>query len=174
MPKDVLFIAFTCYTTRPASIVTMKDDSNLAWNQYTYTYTATKVEPIVVFRMYMENNIYILLDDTSVVATADPSVQLLDNPDFQNSSSSPTGWNLWCQSGCDTGSTGVITGSNCRTSRCYKGQCTKGGNPNSIIAEYLVQTFSATIGQTYTLSFWFRRIGSGGNPGDATFTVGII
>ena len=121
----------------------------------------------------MEDNIYILLDDVSVVAAANPSVQLLDNPGFENSSSA-TGWNLWCQSRCDSSSYGVITNASCQTTRCYKGQCTNGGSTSTTRAEYLVQRFSATIGQAYTLSFWFRRVRSGFNPGDATFTVSII
>jgi hypothetical protein len=112
----------------------------------------------------------IFLDDIFVVDITNSSVQLLDNPGFEDSSTALTGWDVWCSYTCGSGSAGSIaTGSNCRSSgNCYRGQCRSGGT------DFLVQTFSATIGHVYNISFWHQqvRLSSGGSS--VIVYVGII
>jgi len=96
---------------------------------------------------------YTYLDDVSVVDTSAPSVELLDNPSFENSTSTPTGWVTWCTSVCGTGA-GQVTNVSCNTGNCYKDHCQ---NQN----DYLVQDFSATIGHIYRISFRLYQTGGG-------------
>ena len=95
---------------------------------------------------------YITLDDVSVIDIAYPSIQLLNNPGFENSTTVPTHWTVWCSASCNSGSAGGVANSGCRIGRCYVSQCSGGG------VDYLGQAFSATIGHTYTISFWSQRV----------------
>jgi len=111
---------------------------------------------------------YIMLDDISVVNTANPSFEILNNPSFANSSTALTGWTVWCSNTCGSGSGGNVTsGTSCRTDNCYKSHCNSGGT------DYLVQSFSAVVGQTYNISFWFQR-GRDSSGGSAKLYVAII
>ena len=121
----------------------------------TSSFTATRSVLSVIFGFDAASNVYLLVDDVSIVRTANPSVELLDNPGFDNSTSNPTGWDAWCSSTCGSSSGGVVTNSGCRTGYCYKGQC-RGGS----YIDYVVQTFPAIINQTYTWKYWYRRISS--------------
>lgn len=97
-------------------------------------------------------SIYIALDDVSVIDVAFPAIQLLRNPSFENSSSSPVGWNRWCTDECSSGSEGSVDDDGCRSNRCFISQCRGGG------VEYLAQGFSAIIGRIYTISMWVQRV----------------
>jgi hypothetical protein len=101
-----------------------------------------------------------LLDTVSVVDVTNTSVELLNNPGFDSSTASPpTGWYPWCSSTCTAGSPGALLTFGCQTGYCYKSQCAGSGG-----RDYLVQSFSATVGGKYTLSFYWKRGGSfGGN-----------
>jgi hypothetical protein len=93
------------------------------------------------------------LDDISVVDTASPSVQLLENPSFENSSTTLIDWTVWCGNTCSGGTQGtIVTGGNCLSGNCYRSQCTGTNGVDS-----LVQIFPAVVGHTYTVSFYFRR-----------------
>ena len=115
---------------------------------------------------------YLVIDDVSVVDTTNSSVQLLTNPSFENSTSGPTGWTVWCASTCNTGTAGNVTNSVCRTGTCYKSGCS-GGAGN---VDYLGQAFSAVIGRTYNITFWSQRVRfSATSPTSvATLYAGII
>ena len=102
--------------------------------------------------MKASTDMYMLIDDVSVVDTANPSVELLINPNFKNSSTTLPGWIVWCSDECDPGSGGaVINNSTCRSGNCYKSHCSGGGR------EYFVQTFPTVMGENYTVSFWYKR-----------------
>ena len=102
---------------------------------------------------------YWFLDDVSVVDVNASSMQLIQNPSFDNSTSALTGWSQWCTSTCPTGQAGQITsGSNCTSTNCYMDHCYGGG-----VIDFLSQTFSATIGHVYTISFWLIDYGTGPN-----------
>jgi hypothetical protein len=96
---------------------------------------------------------YTYLDDVSVVDTSAPSIQLLDNPSFENSTSTPTGWVTWCTSSCSYGA-GQVTNTSCYNGNCYMDHCHTNYN-------YLAQSFSATIGDIYTISFRVYQTGGG-------------
>ncbi len=125
----------------------------LAWTQNTHNYTANKTTPLLIFAIGSSNATYIVLDDISVVDTHNSSIQLLANPGFENSSTIPIDWTVWCTSSCVNGTGGTIISSGCHnnTGNCYKSQCNGG-------FEYIGQTFSATIGRIYTVSFWYQRV----------------
>jgi hypothetical protein len=95
---------------------------------------------------------YNYLDSVSVVDNNSPSIQLLNNPGFENSTSSPTGWTQWCQSACGSGQGQVTTGASCYSGNCYVDHCHND-------YDYLAQSFSATIGDIYTISFWLSQTG---------------
>jgi hypothetical protein len=135
----------------------------LTWTQYQYNHTANTTALTLMFGFmgdgYGER--YWFLDDVSVVDVTAPGVQLLQNPSFDNSTTTLTGWNQWCTSTCPSGSTNagkVTSGPNCTSSNCYVDHCYGG---NSI--DFLSQTILATIGDVYTISFWIFDYGTGPN-----------
>jgi hypothetical protein len=72
-----------------------------------------------------------------------------------------------CSSSC-SGTGGTIITTNCLADNCFRSECSSGH-------EYLVQSFPATVGHTYNISFWSQRVkyfnfGSGA----ATLYVGIL
>ena len=142
--------------------------STTSWIPVTSNFTATRSVLSVIFGFDAASNVYLLVDDVSIVRTANPSVELLDNPGFDNSTSDPTGWDAWCSSTCGSSSGGVVTNSGCRNGYCYKGQC-RGGS----YIDYVVQTFPAIINQTYTWKYWYKRIVSSGSS-SATLYAAII
>ena len=69
----------------------------------------------------------------------------------------PTGWSVTNSSTCLSNSQGVLVTSGCHTSsgsNCFKDNCRNG-------YEYLFQSFPATIGDFYTISFWLEQTGGG-------------
>jgi hypothetical protein len=96
---------------------------------------------------------YNYLDSVSVVDVSAPSIQLLDNGGFDNSSSLLNGWTTWCTSACGSGS-GTIISSGCKSGYCYVDHCQAN-------YDYLTQSFSATVGHIYTVSFWLSLAGGG-------------
>lgn len=112
---------------------------------------------------------YIALDDVSVIDISNPSIQLLINPSFENSTTAPTGWTAWCSVFCDTSTEGTVVNNTCHTGKCYMSQCSGGG------IDYVGQAFSAIIGRIYTISFWSQRVRFASSPNNAvTFYAGII
>ncbi|CAF0811738.1 unnamed protein product [Adineta steineri] len=159
---------FSCTSPPPQSVAKYETDTVTNWTQYIYNYTATTTFPILIFGVDASAEIYIMIDDVSVVDITGTSVELLKNSDFEYSSTTLTGWSVWCKSTCNSGDGGTIYTSNCRlSSNCYKSQCR-----SSI--DYLVQSFSTIIGRIYTISFWFQRLRSSSSGGSAKLYVGII
>jgi hypothetical protein len=101
------------------------------------------------------------LDDVSVVDVIAPSIQLLRNPNFDNSTTALTGWTQYCTSTC-TGATStggqVTTGGNCLSTNCYMDYCHGGMD-----IDFLSQSFVTILGHVYTISFWIIDFGSGGS-----------
>ncbi|CAF1480221.1 unnamed protein product [Adineta steineri] len=159
---------FSCTSPPPQSVAKYETDTVTNWTQYIYNYTSTTTFPILIFGVDASAEMYIMIDGVSVVDITDTSVELLKNSDFENSSTTLTGWSVWCKSTCSSGDGGTIYTSNCRlSSNCYKSQCR-----SSI--DYLVQSFSTIIGRIYTISFWFQRLRSSSSGGSAKLYVGII
>jgi len=124
---------------------------------------------MLIFAVGSSNATYIVLDDISVVDTNNSAVQLLANPGFEISAITPTDWTIWCTSSCVNGTGGTIINTGCHnnTGHCYKSQCNGG-------FEYLGQTFSATIGHIYNVSFWYLRVGNITGGTAETVDAGII
>ncbi len=125
------------------------------WTFVAKNYTAVSTVPTLVFGFSTGTSAYNYLDDVSVVDNSAPSMQLLRNPSFENSTSTLTGWTTWCTSSCNSGYPGTITNSSCHSGNCYIDHC------HQTDYDYLVQSFSAKIGDTYTISFWFQQTGTG-------------
>jgi hypothetical protein len=136
----------------PTSLAELTGNANTSWVSSICNYTATRTAPILIFGFDASSAMYIALDDVSVVDIAFPSIELLNNPSFQNSSSGPTGWTQWCSYTCGSGTAGNVTSTGCRTGRCYASKCNSGG------LDYIGQAFAATIGRTYNISFWSQRV----------------
>jgi hypothetical protein len=114
----------------------------------------------LVFAFYNGASDYTYLDDVSVVDNSAPSIQLLKNPSFENSTTNLTGWTTWCATTAICFSTGngfpgqvLANISACHTGNCYIDHCHNN-------YDYLVQSFSATIGHIYTISFWLQQTGT--------------
>jgi hypothetical protein len=111
----------------------------------------------LVFAFYTYSTDYNYLDDVSVVDNNAPSIQLLNNPSFETSTTNITGWTTWCASPC-TGAGGyagkILANSTCHSGNCYIDHC------RTNYYDFLVQSFPATIGDTYTISFWLQQTGT--------------
>jgi hypothetical protein len=133
----------------------------LNWTQYQYNYSANATAQTLMFGFMCDpsGNNYWFLDDVSVVDVNAPSIELLQNHNFDNSTSTLTGWTQWCTSTCTSGNAGQVTSdSNCTSTNCYIDRCYGSG-----AIDFLSQTFSTTPGNVYTISFWIKDFGSGSN-----------
>jgi hypothetical protein len=155
---SIYYIIATSCTTVPASNLLQKNGGT-SWTPYSFSHTAATTAPTLVFGFQNGMGDVNYLDDVSVVDSGAPLIQLLNNPSFENSTSQPTGWITWCQSGCGSGDAGkVISGGSCYSGNCYKDFC------QSPVYDYLAQSFPATINHIYTISF--RLYQSGGPAGN--------
>ena len=142
--------------------------TNTTWTQYSYSYTAVSTAPRLVFGFDAANNIYIALDDVSVVDTASSLVELLANPSFENSSTTATGWSTSCTTSCMGSSSAAVITSGCRTNNCLKSLCYGGG------VDYIGQVFSAVVSHVYNITFWTQRVITGGAASAVILYAGII
>ena len=129
--------------------------------QVSRSYTAITTTPLLVFASDGGGHDFYLLDTVSVVDVTLPLQQLLDNPGFDNSTGAFSGWDQWCASGCTGGTQtppadDITTG--CQSGRCISINCGTGGSTPLLLG----QSFSATIGHVYTISFWLQYSGGGG------------
>ncbi len=147
----------SCTTTPSANLYNRTNATN-GWTQFAYNYTAISTMPTLEFGFSIGTSDYIYLDDVSVVDNNAPSIQLLINPSFESSTSNLTGWYAWCATSVNCGGATnmgqVLANSSCHTGNCYIDHCHQ---PNY---DYLVQPFLATIGNTYTISFWLQIVGT--------------
>ncbi|CAF0867482.1 unnamed protein product [Adineta steineri] len=152
--------SISCTATGVGNIDRLTSSSNVSWTQYSYNFTAYETATTISFGVNGNTQNCIFLDDISVIDIANPSVELLTNPGFENSTTTLTGWNAWYASTCGGSSAGhIVSDSDCRfSSNCYRGQCSSSGT------DYLIQSFATTLNHVYTISFWQRsvRFSSGG------------
>lgn len=101
------------------------------------------------------------MDAVSVVDYITPSIELLSNPSFDSSTINATDWIKSCDTTCINE---IVSGSQCfgPSGNCLIIDCPV---DNSSIS-FLSQSFMATIGNTYKISFMLNR---GGN-----FSTGIM
>jgi hypothetical protein len=98
---------------------------------------------------------YWYIDSVSVVDVTTPTIQLLQNPGFDNSTTALTDWTQYCTSTCGSDAGEVVT-SGCVSGNCYMDHCHGGGE-----IDFLSQSFVTTIGHIYTISFWIIDSGTG-------------
>jgi hypothetical protein len=130
--------------------------SFIPWTFYAYNYTAISTMPNLIFAFSVSSQAYAYLDSVSVVDNNASSIQLLNNPGFENSTSNLTGWAAWCANSgnCGSGFWGqVLANSSCHSGNCYFDHCHSN-------YDFLYQSFPATIGHIYTISFWVQLTGS--------------
>ncbi|CAF1484915.1 unnamed protein product [Rotaria sordida] len=123
-----------------------------------------------MFGFQNENNREYYLDAVSVVDNSAPTIELLKNPSFENSTTTATNWVQWCTSTC-SGHPGVITsGTKCylSTGNCFMDNCYALTG-----IDFLGQSFPTIIGHTYTVSFWLV-LGGSGTTLDNRFYADII
>ena len=133
------------------------------WTLKQYNATATSNTPTLVFKVQdsFQKNFHI--DNVSVVSLNNPSVSLIVNGDFEQSST--VGWNRYdCSSSCNPPGS-IITSGLCLVNRCYL--------INSTCVQYqiLQQSFYANAGQQYTVSFYLYAPGSNGGTFDASIAL---
>ncbi len=146
----------TCLATPGANLMRISGGA-LNWTQFSFNYTALSTMPTLIFGFAVGSSDYNYLDDVSVFDNNAPSIQLLNNPSFENSTTSLNGWTTWCANAtnCGTGFPGqVLANSSCHTGNCYIDHCRTN-------YDYLSQSFPATIGDIYTISFWLQQTGTG-------------
>jgi hypothetical protein len=140
-------------------LTSLNQTTPTSWTQYSYNYTASSTILTLIFGFMTEPARFYYLDDVSAVDVNAPSIQLLNNPSFENSTTVLNGWMLWCSTSCNLGSGTILySGSNCHlsTGTYVELNC---GAPNVI--SFLGQSFSAVIGHTYTISYWLLAEGGG-------------
>lgn len=123
-----------------------------------------------MFGFQNENNRKYYLDTVSIVDSSAPSIQLLKNPGFENSTTIATDWVQWCTSTCGGFSGNVTFGTNCylSTGNCFVDNCyaTSG-------IDFLGQSFPTIAGHRYSISFWLI-LGGGGTTAANKFYADII
>ncbi|CAF2053119.1 unnamed protein product [Rotaria magnacalcarata] len=130
-----------------------------SWTQYSATYTAISTEHVLIFGFQAAVNRSWIIDNVSAVDTTAPSIELLSNPSFENSTTSISSWVNWCSSHCQFGTSGqIVSGADCYlgTGNCFVSSCLGGG------IEFLGQYFPTTPGSVYNISFMASLTGSGG------------
>ncbi|CAF5145748.1 unnamed protein product [Rotaria magnacalcarata] len=141
------------------------------WNEYSFNFVAATTAPILIFSFTTNLNSNYFLDAVSVTLITLPSVQLLENPSFENSTTKATDWLVWCAYTCTGGAGAQVTwGTNCYLSigNCFLVDCPDTGS-GAIV--YLGQSFSATIGSTYKIDFWLRMAYGGGSTSSTLFNA---
>ncbi len=149
----------TCTTAPGSNMYTKSSVTTITWTQVVYNYTALSTMPTLIFGFSVTSTSYNYLDDVSVFDNSAPSIQLLNNPSFENSTTNLIGWTTWCGNSttCSTGFPGQVLAniSSCHSGNCYYDHCRTG-------YDYLSQSFPATIGDNYTISFWFQQVAVAG------------
>ena len=148
------FTGFSCSTTGRGNVDTLTSDLVFSWTKRSYNYTAINSISTIVFGVNGNTAVSLYLDDISVIDNANPSIELIQNPGFENSTTSLTGWNLWCSSSCGFDSQGHLeSSSNCHSSHnCFEDECDSSGT------DFLVQSFSTIVSHRYTISFYQQQI----------------
>ena len=166
--RSLFVAALMCSSVDRGLIARLDETIPCEWISYSYNYSATQTTPTLVFWFETEGAHAYYLDAVSVVDLNAPTIELLSNPGFENSTVNASNWIQSCETPC---AREVISGSECfRTSgNCFMVTCP---DENSSIS-FLSQPFLATIGNTYTISFMLNHQ-SNSSGGVMTLYIDII
>jgi hypothetical protein len=167
--KVFLFlVVIICSDTDRGSIAFLNESISSGWTLYSYNYSATQTTPTLLFGFKVDSIHAYYLDDVSVVDNNASSIELLSNPDFENSTIDAIDWITSCETTCTSQ---IITGSECfgSSGNCLMAYCT--ANSSSIF--FLSQSFMATIGNTYTISYMLNQRGNS-STGSMSFYLDVI
>ena len=136
-------------------------NQQLSWQQQSFVYVAIANVTRIIFALRRDLG-YFGVDEVSIRDTAAPSVELLTNGGFETGTFSS--WTFCVQSGAassgsvESTSNGITYGS--YTFTAFAGSFYYLGGA-TVKAEYITQTFSSIIGNSYTFSFYYVYSGSG-------------
>ncbi|UJR17720.1 hypothetical protein I4U23_004618 [Adineta vaga] len=134
-----------------SNLLTASSGSTSSYACYAYEWTPVTSGTVTLTFVLQHNPDYWFLDDVSVYNGA---VQMLTNGGFESGSFSP-GWSQTAPTGCGSGTTGYVSSSYRRSgSYGYADGC----NGRT---DRLSQSFAATAGQSYIVSFWLKSGNSG-------------
>lgn len=160
---------FNCpFVGRGARLI-LNGTNPATWTLYRFNFTATASTLWITFGFRIENNSAYYLDEVSVVDQNVPSVELLENPNFENSSMTPQRWLLFCSMTCLGTQGTIVNGTSYYSSSgyCFKDGCAA---PNA--TEFLSQSLAVVVSHIYAVSFWLIQIGGGLSLAN-TFSVNI-
>ena len=164
------FLATICSSAARGNVLTLTGNDPSSWTQYRYNFTAVSSSHIVMFGFKNENNREYYFDSASVTLVNASNIQLLTNPSFESSISSPTGWVVWCSSTCSGYVGAIASGTNCYlgSGNCFKVPCYASSG-----IEFLGQSIATTVGLVYTVSFRLI-LGGNGNTGANGFYFDFV
>ena len=133
------------------------------WTRKQYNATATSNIATLVFRVQNSFQKDFHIDNVSVVSLNNPSMSLIVNGNFEQSST--VGWDRYdCSSSCNPAGS-IINLGMCLVNRCYLIDST------CLQYQILQQSFHANAGQQYTVSFYLCAPGSKGGTFDASIAL---
>ncbi|CAF0739805.1 unnamed protein product [Rotaria sordida] len=143
------------------------------YTQYTYTYTAISNRTRIAFA-FREDEGCFALDAVSVRRLTAPTIELIGNNDFETGTLSS--W-TYCNPNSASSAGEVIPNSDnfqCMTST-YQAKSGSYFYYDGAVGncDYLIQTFSTIVGQTYTISYWLYNRGNTAYPSSADVIISI-
>ena len=90
-------LATGCPYTAQGSIALQNQTTPTTWTAYTHSFTASSATPTLLFGFQLDGSNSFYLDNVSVIDTTLSSSELLSNPNFENSTTTVTGWILSCE-----------------------------------------------------------------------------
>lgn len=166
----------TC-TSGWSNVVTLYDcincNSVTSYTTITTSFTAIASQTRIAFAFEQDKGCF-GVDNISVQQSSTPGVELLQNPSFETGDF--TGW-TYCNATNPTDTGRVIstaTAVPCAgpTGRVQNGNFAFYEISQGSDASYLSQVFNTIAGSSYTITFWFYKIGPGqGNNVNVTISI---
>ncbi|CAF0963910.1 unnamed protein product [Rotaria sp. Silwood1] len=154
-------ISIACSNTGHGVLALQNQTTPTTWTSYSRSFTPTSAAPTLIFGFQIDGTNSFYLDTVSVIDSTLSSTQLLTNPNFENSTTTPTGWIISCEATtCGSSAASIVTNSQCSSGYCFESSCSSGRS--ALI--FLSQTFATTSGNLHTVSYMLKRtnIGSSG------------
>ena len=163
-------LAIVCSNAGHGSLVFQNQSTPTTWATYSYSFTAAKTAPTLVFGFQTDGTNSFYLDSVFVVDNNTPAQQLLSNPGFENSTTAPTGWITSCELAlCGSSASRIETSPLCSSGNCFESFCSAGRSSLT----FLSQTFSTINGNTHTVSYMLKRTNIG-STGIMAFYLDVV